>query len=172
MDEIQTQEFKDLLSEYPLEVISNELQIRKMTIAFALKTSCFFDPNMKEIPIKQKYLSTGYALYQRGYVRNYSTTGAQHTVAGRFDASTLEGWKNGLKQIEEKVQNRIKQLEKTGVIWDKEKLDPKNIPVEKQENLIKSAEDGKISWPIIEPYISKELLSPHIGKIALSKMGF
>lgn len=165
--------YKDLMSSLPVEMISNPLQIKKMTIVFAIKTSHLFNVNDPGMSAEQKYWNTGCALYERGYIRNYSTTGEEHSVAGSFNATTLSGWESGLAEVKRKLEKRIKgEIAKLGILVDlKNPIDYKNLSPEIQQQLIDKAKNKELEWSKITPYISPELYNKYRGGIHSSQYG-
>lgn len=172
-----TAEYKDIFT-LPVELISSPLQIKKLTLVFAIKNSHIFNLKNPHQTLNTKYWYTGQALYPTGYVRNYSTSGSEHTVAGSFNSNTLNGWKDGLKQIKEKLVKRLKDIEKDGIIVDyKNPIDYKNIPEDIQLKLIdlvkspKNDDEFQIKWKDIEHFLSPELKTKHRGAISGAKYG-
>ncbi|MEI6297763.1 MAG: hypothetical protein WCO84_09095 [bacterium] len=67
---------------------------------------------------KSEYIHQGYTLYASGYIRfepTFTPEGQrfpdQPGVIGNFDATTLEGWKEGLKTLKQKVLKWQKKFE-------------------------------------------------------------
>ena len=178
-DIMDTQEYKDIIDTFPVEMCSTSTQLKHSTIVFAIKSSHIFDTEFKDILSKpgEKYLCMGYGLYNRGYIRSipiYDYRNNRASVGGSFDSNNIYGWKQGLLKIYKLFKQKFEKFKKSpDIILDmKNPLTMLKLPEDIQEKLLDSAKNKKLSWERIRPYISDEKWEQNKTEAGLSTMGF
>lgn len=117
-DIMRTEAYKTLMKELPLELASTPIQKKKKTLVFAVPSEFVLDPDGKHVRSEDKYMHWGYALYDRGYIRRYPLwQGGKGrfsqdlaTVAGSFNASSIEGWEEGLNQLRNMFKKKFSEM--------------------------------------------------------------
>jgi hypothetical protein len=117
-------EYKELMENSGYEMISNPSLLKKNTLAFGFPLVNLVPPKTLDEEwfrlvgtFPGNYLPVGWALYGTGYLRTIpvGNTGGEPAVAGKFEADTLEGWKVGIKMLQEKITKKKKTLAKKGI---------------------------------------------------------
>lgn len=110
-------EFKDLLKKYPLVVNSTKIQRKKGIISMVFPTKFVIFPetnNWFGNPDKD-YLNKGFSIFSSGTVREILVNhGGMAKDVGKFDASSIEGWKKGIGIVKTKLNELKAKIAKEG----------------------------------------------------------
>lgn len=168
LEEIKnTDEYKSLLKDFPVDLISTSRQLKNKTLQFGLRSShvlLFKHSDKKELLIPEhEYLYETYAIFERGYIREvpfYSVSKFSQPMSKNkdsFTATSLEGWKKGLVKVKELFIKLISDLEKEKTFFFYIS-NPQSLlaPEEIQDRLVELAKERKADWQFIKPYISRE----------------
>jgi hypothetical protein len=124
----QTQEMKDFLAKYPVEIISNPKQIKNGTFIFAIPVSHTIDLDKQFYTEGKEYVRDGFSITKSGYVRKtplysrYHWDSMQSANIGSFDATSIEGWESAISIVDKYLGAMIEKMKNKGV---KVLVDPK-----------------------------------------------